>query len=77
MVILKLKNKFHQHKSLISMNNIDINKIVLSNKVCFGKKGFEYFICDKNGKNIRPSCILLPKMSAYKIYFYETKYMTF
>ena len=50
------------------MNNIDINKIVLSNKVCFGKKGFGYFICDKSGKNIRPSCILLPKMSAYKIF---------
>ena len=30
------KYKFHQHKTLISINNIDINKIVVSNKVPFG-----------------------------------------
>ena len=32
------KQKFHQHKRPISIKNIDINKIVLSNKVSFGKK---------------------------------------
>ena len=30
--------KFHQHKGPISIRNIDINKIVVSNKVYFGKK---------------------------------------
>ena len=38
------KYKFHQHKNPILINNIDINKIVVSNKVSFGKKDFEYFI---------------------------------
>ena len=38
------KHKFHQSKSPIPINNGDINKILLSNKVCFGKKDFEYFI---------------------------------
>ena len=38
------KQKFHQHKRPILINNIDINKIVVSNKVSFGKKGFEYFM---------------------------------
>ena len=37
------KQKFHQHKALISIKNIDINKMVVSNKVSFGKKAFEYF----------------------------------
>ena len=37
------KQKFHQHKRTISIKNIDINKIVVSNKITFGKKGFEYF----------------------------------
>ena len=36
--------KFRQHKTPISIENIDINKIVVSNKVSFGKKGFKYFI---------------------------------
>ena len=36
--------KFHQHKSPISINTIDVNKIVVSNKFPFGKQGFKYFI---------------------------------
>ena len=30
------KTKFHQHKRPISMKNIDINKIVVADKVSFG-----------------------------------------
>ena len=44
------KQKFHQYKELISIKNIDIKKIVVSNKVSFGKKGFKYFIGYKNTK---------------------------
>ena len=32
------KQKFHQHKEPISIKNIDINKLVLSNKIPYGKK---------------------------------------
>ena len=31
------KYKLHKHKSPISISNIDINEIVVSNKVSFGK----------------------------------------
>ena len=31
------KQKFHQHKRPISIENIDVNKIVVSNKVSFDK----------------------------------------
>ena len=44
------KQKFHQHKIPISIKNIDINEIVVSNKVSFGKKGFKYFIGYKEAK---------------------------
>ena len=47
------KQKFHQHKRPISIKNIDINKIVVSNKVSFGKKGFKHLIGCKDAK-IRP-----------------------
>ena len=30
--------KFHQHKCPISLNNIDINKTVISSKFSFGKQ---------------------------------------
>ena len=34
------KQKFYQYKKRISKKNIGINKIVVSNKVSFGKKRF-------------------------------------
>ena len=33
------KQKIHQHERPISIKNIDIDKIGVSNKVSFGKKG--------------------------------------
>ena len=66
------KQKFHKrHKSPISIKNIDIKKIVVSNKVSFGKKGFKYFICYKDANKIRPLCIFLTKLSAYRRDFDE------
>ena len=70
------KQKFHQHKGPISIQNIDFNKIVVSTKVSFGKKGFKYFIGYKNAKKIKPLCIFLPKMTAYRKDFDETKYIS-
>ena len=39
------------------------------------KKGFKYFICYKDAKKIKPSCIFLPKMTEYRKDFDETKYI--
>ena len=49
------KQKFGQYKEPFSIKNKDINKIVVSNKVYFSKKGFKYFIGYKNAKKVRPS----------------------
>ena len=46
------KCKFYQHKSPISIENIDISKTVVSNKISFGKKDFKYFIASNIGSNI-------------------------
>ena len=67
------KQKFHQHKAPISIKNININKVVVSNKVSLG---FTYFTAYKDGKKIKPLCIFLPKVSAYRKDFDETKYMS-
>ena len=70
------KQKFHQHKRPTSIKDIDINKIVVYNKVTFGEKGFKYFIGYINAK-IRLLCIFFLKTSAYRRYLNETKYMSF
>ena len=46
------KHTFLQHKSAILINNIDINKILVTNKIFFGKNGFKYFIRFKDGKRL-------------------------
>ena len=69
------KQTFHQHKRPIWIKNIDINKIVVSNNVSFGKKGFQYFIGYKAAKNIR-LCMFLLKISVCRRYFDETKYIS-
>ena len=46
------KHKFHQYKRPISIKNIDINKIVVSNKVSFGIKGFKYFTGYNDAKEL-------------------------
>ena len=54
------KHQFHQYKSPISKNNIDINKIVLFNKIFNSKMYFIYLIGYKDS-----SCTFLSLMSAY------------
>ena len=46
-------------------------KLVVSNKLSFGRQFFKYLVGYKDNKKTRPLRILLPK---YKIYFDKTKY---
>ena len=38
------KCKFHQYKKLLCLEDVDIDNIIISNKVSFGKKGFKQSI---------------------------------
>ena len=71
------KQKKHHHKRPISSKNKDINKIVVCNKISLGKKGFKYFVGYNNARKIRPLCMYLPKMSACRRDFDETKCTSF
>ena len=75
---LKLKNSnFCQYKSLILINNIDINEIAVSNKFPFSKQDFKYFLGYKDNQEIKPLCIFFPEMSIHKRYSDKTKCMYF
>ena len=71
------KYQFHQYKSPVSVNDIDTNKIVLYNKIPFGKQDFKYFIAYEDNKEIRPLCIFFPEMSIFKRYSDKIKCMYF
>ena len=45
--------KFHQYKSPIFRDDIDINEIVVSYNFPFGKEDFKFFIGYKDNKEIK------------------------
>ena len=65
------KYKFHQYKSPILTDNVDVNEIVVSNKVSLGKNDVKYFISYKDAKKI-DLCIFLPRMSRCRRDFDKT-----
>ena len=69
------KHEFHWHKSPISIKDVDVSKVLVSNKVAFGEKGFKYFIGFKDGRNLRPLCVILPKPNSCIRNFDKTKYI--
>ena len=58
------KHKFHQHKSPISIDNIDANKIVVSDKISFGKIDFKYFVSYKDAKK-NQTFLYIPSKNEY------------
>ena len=69
--------KFHQSESPISINDIDINKIVVPNKLPFGKQDIKYFIGYKDSEKIRTLCAFCPQMIIYKRNFDENRRIYF
>lgn len=60
------------------IDNVDIDKILIPNKVSIGKKGDKYYTgyIDDNYQIIL-LCIMLLKLSGYVPTFDESKYMPF
>ena len=69
--------KFYQNKSPISISYIDINKIVVSNKLPFGKQDFEYFIGYKYSEKIKALCTFCLHMIMYEKNFVENRRIYF
>ena len=72
-----MKNKFHQHKNPISMNDVNIDRIVISNKVSFGKEGFKYFIGYEDDYEEVMPLHNRKYPCAYRKDFDETNFMSF
>ena len=60
------KNKFYRHKAPILLEDVDTEKVLVSNKISFGEKNFKYFIGYLyNYNKVKPLHIMLHKISAY------------
>ena len=72
------KSSFYKNRKLFNIDDIDVNKILSSEKESYGtKSSLEYFIgCNDDGV-IRPLCIKLPQMIGYVKCFDSNKTMSF
>ena len=71
------KNKLYRHKTSVLGGDVDIEKLLVSNKISFGEKNYKYFIGYLyNGNKGKTLNIMLPKTRAYvKSYDGQTKWM--
>lgn len=53
----------YNSKCPADIDEVDIKNIVT--KVSDGRKGFKFFISNKNDDKVKPLCIILPKISEY------------
>ena len=63
------KKDFYSSKQAISLDSIDLSKIVVSNKWKINDTTYKYSCGYLNDDIIRPLCIILPQMSGYIKYF--------
>ena len=66
----KVDNRnFYKNKKLFKMEDIDINKLLVSKKEPYGENSFKYFIGYNDDDGIRSLCIKLPQMVGYVKHF--------
>ena len=72
------KINFYKNKKLPKIDDIDVNKVLISKKEAYGKKSsFKYFIGYNDDDAIRPLCVKLPQMGGYVKCFDSNKKMSF
>ena len=67
--IILNKKEFYSSKQAISLDSVDVNKIVVSKKWKNDDTTYKYFCGYLNNDVIKPSCVILPQMNGYIKYF--------
>ena len=63
---IEVKNSiFHNSKYPIDINKVYFKNILISDKVAYGKKGFNYFIVYRDDEKVKLLWMMLPKMGGY------------
>ena len=60
------KYKFYYHKTPVFLKDVDMEKVLVSNKISIGEKNFKYVIGYLyNDNEVKPLHIMAPKSSVY------------
>ena len=72
------KTNLYKNKKVDKIDDIDVNKILVSKEEPYGtKNSFKYFIEHNDNNIIRPLCIKLPQMTGYVRKFEGNTIMSF
>ena len=63
------KTNFYSSKQAISLDSVDLNKIVVSKKWNINDTTYKYVCGYLNNDTIQPLCVILPQMDGYIKYF--------
>ena len=63
------KKEFYSSKQAISLDSIDLDKIVVSSKWKINETTYKYLCEYLNNDVIQPLCVILPQMDGYIKYF--------
>ena len=63
------KKEFYSSKQAISLDSVDLSKIVVSKKWKIDDTTYKYFCGYLNNDVIEPLCVILPQMNGYIKYF--------
>ena len=63
------KKEFHKSKQPIDLMSVNVNQIVVSDRLKHSDEGFKYFIGYQDDEIVKPLCIILPQISGYIKYF--------
>ena len=63
------KTEFYSSKQAISLDSVDLDKIVVSSKWKINEKTYKYLCGYLNNDVIQPLCVVLPQMNGYIKYF--------
>ena len=63
------KKEFYSSKQAVSLDSVDLNKIVVSNKWKINDTTYKYLCGYLNNDTIQPLCVILPQMNGNIKYF--------
>ena len=63
------KKDFHKSKQASDLGLVNVNEIVVSDKLRHTEGSFKYFIGYQEDEIVKPLCIILPQMSGYIKHF--------
>ena len=64
-----IKKEFYSSKQAISLESVDLNKIVVSKKWKINDTTYKHICGYLNNDTIQPLCVILPQMDRYIKYF--------